>query len=489
MWSPSHTPVAFWAWRNQTPAEDDVRLAVQKANAAAIFLRAGQIDFQNGQLRRIRPVTGSLPRTINLHLVYNATRTLLSQLEQVDEGDLATAVANAYQADTERAAKERARVVGLQIDIDVPTRLLDRYEKTLKALRARLKPGTQLSITGLPTWMQSAELKTMLAQVDFWVPQLYGAEVPQRSSQSIAISSPQSISRFVDQARALNKPFYAGLSAYSWTMLYGPTGSLIALRGDMDPGKIAADENLELIEERPFAVPGWAENSSGITSEWRYVYRARADGVTDELAMHAGDVLVVDVPTAESLRLSSRVVRQRGGEKLLGICVFRLPSFDDPANLNIAQVASAIADRDSVADVHVRLLPASQTTSTETNEWILEVKNTGTAGAVLGRTTIDLETSPGTLESLQPQESATLESMCVAANSPNLIPPQPCSPGRANLLRFRPLTLASGQTVAVKLSMNPAPGAVIPVSVEMQTDNGKPHIVRLEVIPESESTR
>ena len=35
-----------------------------------------------------------------------------------------------------------ARVVGLQIDIDVPTRLLSRYAKILRALRAQLKPGS-----------------------------------------------------------------------------------------------------------------------------------------------------------------------------------------------------------------------------------------------------------------------------------------------------------------------------------------------------------
>ena len=105
VWLPAETPVAFWAWRNQSPSEADVRLAIETTKADAIFLRAGQIDFQGGKLRRIRPVIGSLPNEVDLHLVYNATRSLLAQLEQVDEAALAEAISAAYQTDTERAAR------------------------------------------------------------------------------------------------------------------------------------------------------------------------------------------------------------------------------------------------------------------------------------------------------------------------------------------------------------------------------------------------
>ena len=336
-WPVAEVPIAFWAWRNQTPAAADVREAIEKTRAQAIFLRAGQIDLR-WKLRRIRPVTGALPREVDLHLVYNATRGLLAKLEQVDEELLVEAISAAYRTDTERAVAEHARVIGLQIDIDMPTRLLGRYEKTLRGLRAQLKPDTKLSITGLPTWMQSTELRSTLAEVDFWVPQLYGAEIPERSDQSIPISSPQMVSRFVSQARELDKPFYAGLAAYSWTLLYNSKGSLVSLRGDMDPRVIASDQNLELIEQRPFepqTTPG-----AVIASAWRHVYRAKADGVVNDLVMHAGDQLVVDLPTAESLRQSARAVRELAGPQLLGICVFRLPTADDAATLTIEQVSS-----------------------------------------------------------------------------------------------------------------------------------------------------
>jgi len=476
-WPAAETPVAFWAWRNQTPAQADVRDAIEKTKARTIFLRAGQIDLQDGKLRRVRPVIGPLPKEVDLHLVYNATRSLLAQLEQVDEAALAGAINAAYQADTARAAQEHARVLGLQIDIDMRTRLLSRYEKTLRALRAQLKPEAQLSITGLPTWMQSTELRATLRQVDFWIPQLYGAEIPERSDQSIPISSLDTVSRYVNQAREFDKPFYAGLAAYSWSLLYSPKGSLITLRGDMDPGLIASDPNLELIDQRPFA--GSANRSLAASSDWRYVYRARADGVTDDLVMHAGDTLVVDAPSAESLRQAARAVRELAGEGLLGICVFRLPTAEDPATLTIAQVASALADLDPAAKVEVRILPDAQAAPTN---WMLEVKNAGASSAIIGTAKIDLETTPGAIQSVTPHGLATVDYLC-GTNAP-----EPCSQNRANVIRFKPRTLMAGQMVTARLVMKPGSGS-LPVRAEMQTDTGQQYVERFEITVESRVKR
>jgi hypothetical protein len=486
-WPVAEVPIAFWAWRNQAPADSDVREAVEKGHARTLFLRAGQIDYQEGKLRRIRPVKGSLPVGIDLHLVYNATGSLLAQLENVNEKTLATTINEAFHEDVQRAEKDHAHVVGLQIDIDVPTRLLGRYRKVLNALRNRLKPGVQLSITGLPTWMDSGALTATLTEVDFWIPQLYGAEIPERSDQLIPISSPDNVSRFVSRARELEKPFYAGLAAFSWTLLYGPNGSLISLRGDMNPASIATDPNLELIEQRPFPVSGkFSSVTPGAAkkSEWRYVYRARADGVTDDLAMHAGDVLIVDVPSAESLRLAARIVREQAGKGLLGICVFRLPTVDDPATLSVDQIASALGDLDSFADIEVRLRPETQTSAgdqTTPSQWILEVKNTGTASAIAGGSKIDLHVNPGQVEEVTPLGLGSVEFLCAPVGATNLMNLEPCSQRRADIIRFRPRTLTPGKVLRARLVMSLESSRVIPVFIEMQTDAGETYADRLEV--------
>ncbi|HEX8098415.1 MAG TPA: DUF3142 domain-containing protein, partial [Pyrinomonadaceae bacterium] len=356
VWAATDVPIAFWAWRNDAPPEEEVEQAARQTRADALFLRAGQIDYEGGTLRRIRPVKGKFPRTLELHLVYNGTRSLLKELERTDEAALAASVAEAYRADAARASEDGARVAGIQLDIDAPTRLLGRYAKVLRALRASLPQGTKLSVTGLPSWMDSVELERLLAEVDFWIPQCYGASIPDRLDQLTPISSPPAVARTMARVRRLNRPFYAGLAAYGYAVLYGRDGAIREVRGDLDAARVANDPNLELVERRPF--PAREESAVGASvpgaTEWRYVYRARQDGVTDGLAMRAGEALMLDAPSASVLRASARAVREQAGEKLLGICIFRLPGRNDPATLQAGEVAAALNDRETVVATDIR---------------------------------------------------------------------------------------------------------------------------------------
>jgi hypothetical protein len=469
-WKVDEVPVAFWAWRNEAPSQTDVREAIETAKARTLFLRAGQIDYQDGKLRRIRPVTGPLPAAIDLHLVYNATPSTLTHLESIDEKTLAGSIARAFREDVDRAAQDHAQVLGLQIDFDVPTRLLRRYERILRELRADLNPGVRLSITGLPTWMQSPELSSALAQVDFWVPQFYGASIPERVGQLIPISNVKETERFVNSARELKKPFYAGLAAYSWALLYDASGALISLRGDMDPSAIASDTNLELIDQRLF------NPAAKAGSDWRYAYRARADGVTDNLAMHAGDVLVLDVPSAASLRQSTQIVRELAGEMLLGICVFRLPARDDPATLTAAQVAAALADETTAPDFKISFKRNEE----QPNAWLLEVANHGNAGAIDLK--IDVPVDSGTIEFLTAQRGAALEAICHSYDSRNGFAYQPCAQNRANLIRLVAPALRTGQNLKAMLVFKTPLTHVVPVWLDTQTDAGQLYQDRLEIV-------
>src|SRR5262249_51533307 len=139
-WSATETPIVFWAWRSKAIASGEIEQAQLQTGASRLFLRAGQFDFERGQVRRIREVEGSLPRSIDTHLVYNATRDLLSRLEKIEPATLAQAVAETFASDLDRAAREGAHVTGLQLDFDVPTRLLARYSVLLRLLRPELPP-------------------------------------------------------------------------------------------------------------------------------------------------------------------------------------------------------------------------------------------------------------------------------------------------------------------------------------------------------------
>ena len=461
VWAVDEVPVAFWAWRTQSPEKADIQAAVEKAKAQVLFLRAGQIDYQDGKLRRIRPMAGSLPEGIKLHLVYNTTHAVLDQLESIDSQSLANEVGESFREDSERARRDGADVKGLQLDIDFPTRLLPRYERTLIALHPQLPPHTELSITGLPTWMDSPALNGVLHNVDFWVPQFYGGEIPTQSSQMVAISSPESIAYFVNKARQLDKPFYAGLAAYSVALLYNASGSLISLRGDMNPAVIVADPNLEMIDQRSFG-----------SAERRYAFRAKANGVTDGLNMRAGDVLVIDLPSSQTLRSGARIVRRLAGQKLLGICVFRLPVSDDPATLTLEQVTNALNDQESQPAIHVRLKRQQQ--SKTTHSFTVELKNDGTASPMMGSLKVDLIVPAGSFEGITTGHGVTFQPLCA-------IGPQPCSERRADMLRLTIDFLAPGQTLTTTLLLNRDLPPTTSVSLAMQTETEKSYSAHNEI--------
>ncbi len=494
IWSPGEAPVAFWAWRNETPSDDEVARAFKETGAHALFLRAGQLDYEAGRVGRIRAVEGKFPARVELHLVYNGTRSLLKAFESVEEKSLAAAFVETFRGDAERARRDGVEVRGLQLDLDVPTRLLARYGRVLREVRARVPREVKLSVTGLTTWMDSEELGRALEAVDFWSPQFYGAEIPATLERAVAIASPRFIEREVGRARALGKPFYAGLATYGYALLYSPKGKLLSLHGDLDPARVAAERSLELVERRAFEPRGAdVEGSSEMphASEWRYVFRAREDASVEGVAVRAGEHLVLDLPSSESLRAGVRGVRRLAGEKLLGICLFRLPTRGDKTTLNLVQLAAAL--RDVEAGVRTRLgvevssgEGAAAASSESTNQLLLTAANEGAAGALFGEDAlvVTVRVPRGSVRGVSSVEGFdSVETLCAPAAesdvygkargdaSENFL--RPCAPARASAVRLKARVWASGARARVGLSFEGDPPEGLAASVSVRADDGR----------------
>lgn len=489
VWKPEEVSVAFWAWRAETPAQDEVGRARKETRAGALFMRAGQFDFSSGRVTLVRAVKGSAPANVELHLVYNATPALLAEFERVDEGALARAAVETFRADSARMTKEGARVAGLQLDIDVPTRLLARYGRVLKTARASLPANTRLSVTGLPTWMNaSAPLREMLEAVDFWVPQLYGAEIPPTAERLAPIASPEEVRRASARARELGKPFYAGLAAYGYALVYSESGKLVELSGDVEPARVASDRNFELVERRaygPGAVGSGQVSGARHAGEWRYVYRAREDAVLGEVPVRAGERIAFDVPSGESLRASARGVRETAGDSLLGICIFRLPSRGDRNVLGLAQIAAALEDRDAEASTRVTLAHAPESKEGSANQLLIEAVNDGHVAAMYGdgALTLTLRVPRGSLRGVASMEGFdTFETLCEsrpaggAGESEHVGSRQsllrPCGAARASVVRLTARAWDVGAGARAGLSFEGEPPAYVPASVALRRGDG-----------------
>jgi hypothetical protein len=477
-WMVGEVPVAFWVWSNELPAEVDVERVAGVARARVLFVRAGQLHAEGGQVSRVRSPTGKFPQALPIHLVYNGTHALLNSFEQLEAGALASAINETYRADLGRAGKDGARVEGLQLDLDVPTRQLPRYAQLLRALREKLPPGTQLSITGLTTWMSSTALPSTLDAVDFWVPQFYGARIPENLSEVVPVSSAASVARDVARARVLRRPFYAGVAAYGYAALYSKAGALVEIRGDLDPDDAARDPNLELVERRPFETDAATTNSANTAnaSEWRYVFRARGETMVGGLVVHVGEQLMIDAPSAETLRASLRAVREQAGEKFLGICLFRLPTADDRTSLTLAQTVAALADRQPTTETEVRLnreeagVTDGESGSTHLR---LSITNGGAGSALLGDAmTVIIGVPAGSVRGVAALENlAGVEMLCGSQTPGGAL--EPCSARRANAVRLRATAWRPGAKSLAVLSVGGALPSALPVSIGVRVDDGR----------------
>ena len=453
----NEVPIAFWSWRTQAPSAQDVQAAFAATNARTLFLRAGQFDSMDGRVHRIRPVTGTIPTGVELHLVYNSTRRFLNGFESVDLVRTAESILQTCQYDVDRALKDGADVAGLQLDFDVPSRLLPKYGALLRLLRDRLPTSINLSVTGLPTWTANSELATVLDAVDFWIPQFYGAKVPERLEQRTPISSPKDVASSVSRVRAFNKLFYAGLATYSYSILYGKDGTLIELRGDIDPAAAAIHPSLDLQSRDMFS------NDRG---ETRYEFRAASDLVLDGLIIQEGQTVVVEVPTAAALRESARAVRENAGEFLLGICLFRMPTAGDGAVLDANEIAAGLNDIETSVDANVFLeLTADRTVK-------VTAENTGTARTLLGdgAFTIDIDVPAGALAGVQSSTFHAFETLC---RNSHFSSASKCSPHRANIVRLLAGSWEPRSTASATLNLNSDVPAVVNVTATTLVDDGR----------------
>ena len=477
-WEISKIPIAFWAWQTEAPSKSFIVEAVRESGAQILFLRAGQIDFEDGKLRRIRSVKGAFPSGIETHLLYNATRSFLSSFERLKPDAIASTILNAYREDMARAKSDGAQVVGLQLDIDSPTRLLPHYEQVLRYIRSQMPYGHKLSITGLPTWMNSPALEQTLAPVDFWIPQFYGAKIPDRMDVAIPIASSEEISRAIERARKLNRPFYAGLAAYGYAILYARSGSLLSLRGDLDPALVVRDSNFELLERKPFPTARKPKdgNSEPITSEWRYIYRARRESVIAGMPVRAGEYLMFDVPSAASLRENARIIRQRAGDMLLGLCIFRLPVGRDSTTLTVREMAAALSDRDPLFTVNAQAEALQK--GKDRYYLSLRITNSGSARALMGEgaLSVTLSVPTASVRAVRLGGLSSSESLCAAlaeSGSEDFAGAHPCGLMRANALRLKALTWEPGASAEATIEIGAAPPATLSIEISLTADDGR----------------
>jgi hypothetical protein len=112
---------------------------------------------------------------------------------------------------------------GVEIDHDAGNARLPAYQKFLTHLRTVLPASMPLSITALPSWLDSPELPALLSTVDSSVLQVHAVSDPRRG-----LFDPDQAKKWAKAWSGItSKPFYLALPAYGVALLPGDSGAPI----------------------------------------------------------------------------------------------------------------------------------------------------------------------------------------------------------------------------------------------------------------------
>ncbi|PYY67647.1 hypothetical protein CRX42_25960, partial [Pseudomonas jessenii] len=205
----------LYVWQRQWTPAHDAALSDSRADFSTLRVLALQA-FPNAGWNRAR---------IDLALLTRDGRPVIAvvrldgQLKSLDQEEV-TAQIRQVISDWQ---KQGVNLAGVEIDHDAGNARLPAYREFLAHLREALPTSLPLSITALPSWLDSRELPALLSTVDSSVLQVHAVSDPRRG----LFDADQARQWAKAWSRITTKPFYLALPAYGVALLPSADGAPI----------------------------------------------------------------------------------------------------------------------------------------------------------------------------------------------------------------------------------------------------------------------
>ncbi len=219
-----------YVWqRVWTPAVID---AVHAAPADFSALRVLVVEMRSdGELQPINPALAALAQT---GLPVTAVVRIDGQLAPASSAVLLPILTSLQQQFRNAGIGLR----GIEIDHDCASARLPQYAILLAELRQKLPLELRLSITALPTWLQTRDLETVLAPVDEAVLQVHAVQNPNRG----LFSRTQAATWIAAFAARSNKPFRIALPAYGSRVDWDENGRVVAVTSETSASRAGSEQ-------------------------------------------------------------------------------------------------------------------------------------------------------------------------------------------------------------------------------------------------------
>ncbi len=224
----------FYVWQRAWTSEVQKGIVRAVEYADGFMVLAGEVDVQKEQLEfRVVPVKWAVlsknPVPVTVVVRMRTSLHLVLKNDGIEEA--VTFLIKHINEIVHAAQAQGVHIAGIQLDYDCPTSRLKDYRTLLKRLIASSSESVW-SITTLPTWLSKTEFKKLVAQLSYFVLQVYSFEVPEQLGDDVSIVHTERIPGYIRQAVAVETPFYIALPSYGYAAIFDEQGRFVGLEAE-----------------------------------------------------------------------------------------------------------------------------------------------------------------------------------------------------------------------------------------------------------------
>lgn len=332
--------LAMWFWHSPLALTKEDLGRLKSMGVTELYARAGTLSTDGEKVVLSLPQTFKEPIGLPIHLVFRADPGVLHRFEEIPIPELADIIARNYLAAKADADRVHDTVRGLQLDLDVPTRLLPRYAQLLHAIRPMIPAEDKLSITSLATWFASRDLEAVVKELDFYAPQFYEASVPQTLDDERPIANLKQLDDGLIAAEQLDVPFLIGAPCYGQALLFDKDGKIAGTYRGLSPDGASRHASLKKVS--------WSSSQG----EERLIFEAVKAGAQGK---GLGFKILYRRPTPQAIQSFFQEAQRKRPPNCLGIALFRVPEPGETLATPLPTLVSALAGK--VPSLILKIVP------------------------------------------------------------------------------------------------------------------------------------
>lgn len=296
---------SFWVWNHAPVLAEKEAAELRAQNVRDLFWRIGELENVDGAWRwKMRNQLPSVPAGFTLVPV---VRLSSSVREPFDENGTRSLLVRLAELSCAR----------LQLDMDCPDRLLDRYADVLQKIRARVP---ELSITALAGWSALPAFDKLQMSVVEIAPMFYDLETDPIGAEPWPLLDPQKIRAQLAAWSRCQIPWRAGLPNFARVTSYAADGKARGHLRDFSWTDLCFNRALTTLT-----------SAHGVTT-----FRVENETRLASVALAKGEKLAARWPERAALAEAISAAKSAGA---CGVIFFRLPDETDASGWSLAQLS------------------------------------------------------------------------------------------------------------------------------------------------------